>query len=252
MPDANVTRRATPALTGSLAIISSGAVSIALSVVPAHDRTGLFYAFIGVCGVVFVTTILLGLRAQKFRRALRAGVNPATAPNESRGARRPLAIIQGAAVIYAILAMCTIVAGISLRSVILAVIPSLVCIPILGALTYWATRGEREDEMGDPLTQADRPSTRAKMHTRGEPMETNGHGPRTWHVAGVIAGAAAGLGLGIYPEDDRSSLFYVVIGILLIVSASVLFSWAKHEERAGRGWWTSKSRSRGSDPDARL
>ncbi len=83
-------------------------------------------------------------------------------------------------------------------------------------------------------------------------MRTRRDGPRTWHVAGAIAGAAAGLGLGLYPQDDRSPLFYVVVGILLIVSASVLLSWARHEERARRGWWTSKSRSRRSDSDARM
>jgi hypothetical protein len=77
-------------------------------------------------------------------------------------------------------------------------------------------------------------------------MKTSRDGPRAWHLLGAVAGAGAGLGLGLFPQDDRSPLFYVIIGIL-IVSVSALSGWAAHEERVGHGWWSSKSRSRGND-----
>jgi Na+/proline symporter len=151
VPDTHpATRRVAPASWGSLAIISVGVASVALGVVPAHDRSGLFYALIGACGVAFVTTIVLASRAWKYQKALHAGEGPTTVTDEARGARLPprLAIVQGAAIVYALLAMCTIVAGISLRSIILAVVPSLVCLPILGGVTYWVTRTKRGDEAG--------------------------------------------------------------------------------------------------------
>jgi hypothetical protein len=84
-------------------------------------------------------------------------------------------------------------------------------------------------------------------------MKTSRDGPRAWHLLGAVAGAAAGLGLGLFPREDRSPLFCVIMGILPIVSVSALFGWARHEERVGHGWWPSKSRSRGNDDsDARM
>lgn len=120
-------------------IVSFGVASLALSLVPTKDRTVLFYALICACGVIFLAAILLTLRAWRHRtKSTDIRTRTGVAPSGER-----MAIAQGAAIVYALLAVSTIVAGITLRSLILAVIPSLVCIPILGAITYWASRAGR-------------------------------------------------------------------------------------------------------------
>ena len=67
---------------------------------------------------------------------------------------------------------------------------------------------------------------------------------RVPYPVGLIAGAIAALALGLFPDHDRTALFDLLVGVLILVSAVGLFTWAKAEQSAKRRRSTRRVRRR--------